>query len=151
MEIHINLYFENGAKLGKARDTVVGYILEYITEKGPATYTKFERLENVTSEQAAALGLSKAFEEKWAKKSDEITVYTDDPALKGAYGAGYMQKWIEKGWVTAGGKEKKHREEWETVNELITAHKVDFVFDQGHSYRNYLRHEVQKRINTQTK
>ena len=145
MAIHINLYFENGLTAPKAKKAYVGYILEYATDKGPATATKFEELHDVTIESAAVQGLIKALEHKWATKSDQITVYTTEKCFVEAFQLGHLERWIREGWKTSRGTERKNRDLWEALSRILTKHEADFNFSKDHSYKKWLLKELNKR------
>nr|WP_296440745.1 RNase H family protein [uncultured Acetatifactor sp.] len=118
------------------------YILEYITEKGPATLTVQGELEDVTENQAQLMVLREALER--LRRPCELEIYTDSQYLqRGA--EEWVRGWRADGWVTARGKPVANREEWERVAGLLEGHLATFRVGEIHSYKRWLQTETEKK------
>lgn len=137
----VNLYIYTTVKGPGTKSGTYTYLLEYITEKGPATLTKQGTLEDATENQAHLRTLRKALER--LRKPCEIVIYTDSRYLKQGAEV-WMKGWINTGWINARRKPVANREEWEPVAELLEKHLATFRVGIDHSYRNWIQTETEK-------
>lgn len=138
----INIYLYTTVKGPGTKSGSYTYLLEYITEKGPATLTKQGQLEKVTEKQANLRVFIEAMER--IKKPCEVTVFSESRYLQ--QGAeNWLEGWKEAGWMTARKKPVANREEWEKAAELLGRNKVSFKVQENHSYRNWIRTETEKK------
>ena len=89
----VNLYTYTTIKGPGTRSGSYTYLLEYITDKGPATLTKQGILENVTEHQAHMRVFREGMER--LKKSCEVMVYTDSRYLRQG-----VEEWLKR-WQAA--------------------------------------------------
>jgi len=66
-------------------------------------------------------------------KSCNVTVYTDSQYVCKAFNEGWLRSWIAKGWKTAAGKPVKNKDLWVKLSELVSRHRVTFVWVKGHA------------------
>ena len=138
----VNLYTYTTIRGPGIRSGSYTYLLEYVTEKGPATLTKQGELEQVTENQAHLKIIIEAL--KRIKKSCEVMVYTDSRYLQ--QGAEHWLKdWKAAGWMTARGKPVANRKEWEKAAGLLERHLISFQVGGHHSYRSWIQVETEKK------
>lgn len=129
----VNIYIYTTIKGPGTKSGSYTYLLEYITDRGPATLTKQGELERVTENQANLQVLIKALQR--LKKQCEVTIWTESRYLQ--QGAEHwIHDWQQSGWMTARKKPVANREEWEKTAELMGRHETSFRVEQDHSYRN---------------
>ena len=66
------------------------------------------------------------------KKSSAITVHTDSRYLMDG-ATKWLKRWKANGWKTADKKPVKNDDLWRALDELLTRHKVEWRWVQGHS------------------
>lgn len=138
----VNLYTYTTIKGPGTKSGSYTYLLEYITEKGPATLTKQGTLENVTEHQAHMKMFLEGMER--LKKSCEVMVYTDSKYLQQGTEE-WLKDWKTTGWVTKRGKPVANKEEWEEIAELLGRHLISFQVGGNHSYKSWIQAETEKK------
>ena len=138
----VNVYIYTTVRGPGTKSGSYTYLLEYITDRGPATLTKQGELEQVTENQANLQVLTEALQR--LKKQCEVTIWTESRYLQ--QGAEHwIHEWQQSGWMTARKKPVANREEWEKVAELLGRHETSFRVEQDHSYRNWIQTETEKK------
>ena len=138
----VNIYIYTTIKGPGTKSGSYTYLLEYITDRGPATLTKQGELERVTENQANLQVLIKALQR--LKKQCEVTIWTESRYLQ--QGAEHwIHDWQQSGWMTARKKPVANREEWEKTAKLLGRHETSFRVEQDHSYRNWIQTETEKK------
>ena len=138
----VNLYTYTTVKGPGIKSGSYTFLLEYITDRGPATLTKQGALENVTEHQANMRMFREGMER--LKKSCEVMVYTDSKYLQ--QGAEeWLKGWKLAGWVNKKGKPVANKEEWKKIAELLGQHLISFQVGGNHSYRSWLQAETEKK------
>ena len=102
----VSLYIYTTVNGPGAKSGTYIYLLEYITEKGPATLTKYGTLESVTENQAQLKILREAM--KRIKKPCEVEIYTDSVYLQQGAEV-WLKGWQAAGWINAKGKPVANR------------------------------------------
>lgn len=102
----VNIYIYTTVRGPGTKSGSYTYLLEYITDRGPATLTKQGELEQVTENQANLQVLIEALQR--LKKQCEVTIWTESRYLQ--QGAEHwIHEWQQSGWMTArkktGGKQ----------------------------------------------
>lgn len=138
----VNIYIYTTVKGPGTKSGTYTYLLECITEKGPATLTKQGTLENVTENQANLQVLIEALE-RMTKKC-QLTVFTDSRYLQQGAET-WINDWRQSGWMTARKKPVANREEWEKAADLLGRHETSFQVEVNHSYRNWIQTETEKK------
>lgn len=137
----VNVYTYTTVRGPGTRSGSYTWLLEYITEKGPATLTKSGELDKATEHQADLIVLIEALAR--IRRACEVTIFTDSLYLKSG-AEKWLKKWKAEGWITARGKPVANREEWEKAAELLGRHLVMFQPEWQHAYRGWLRRETEK-------
>ena len=138
----VNLYFYTTVRGPGTKSGTYTYILEFATEKGPATLTKQGTLEEVTEHKADLTVLCMALER--LKKPCEVTIYTESRYLQNGI-EHWMEGWRAYGWINARGNPVANREEWEKAAELLGRHACCFRTGQKHSYREWIIRETEEK------
>lgn len=137
----VNIYLYTTIKGPRAREGSYTYILEYMTEKGPATLTEQGNLA-ATENRAHLLILIKALER--LKHPCELEVYTDSEYIRSGT-VKWLKDWKRRGWMTAKDRPVANKEEWQQASELMRIHLVTFCVGEKHSYREWIVADTEKR------
>lgn len=138
----VNIYIYTTIKGPGTKSGTYTYLLEYITEKGPATLTKQGTLEKMTENQAHLQILIEALERM--TKRCQLTVYTESRYLQQGAET-WIHDWRRSGWMTARKKPVANREEWEKVADLLGRHETSFQVGTEHSYKKWIQIETEKK------
>lgn len=138
----VNIYIETTVH-GPAEHGGRGmYLLEYVLRTGdPVTryavteWQDWKENELVLNLMAAALAR--------INTSCIVTVCTTCGYVRDTIETERLERWSRNGWITARGREVKHRKLWQRIAELTEAHLV-FVETGPHSYRKWMRTELEK-------
>ena len=138
----VSIYLDISIKGIRSSSGKFGYVIEYITIKGPATYNQITKCENVTAHKAILLALIEALQH--IKKPCEIVIFTDSEYLSMAFVQGWINDWQQHNWVNGKGKPVANKEEWQNLLNLLNEHQFTFKMNQPHSYKTWLNREVNK-------
>lgn len=67
------------------------------------------------------------------KESCKVILHTDSSYLHNAFTKGWLEKWQQNGWKTAGKKPVENKDLWEELLQLSSKHTVDWRKVKGHS------------------
>lgn len=82
---------------------------------------------NQTAELVAAiLGLGKL------RRPTSVRLVSDSAYLINCFREDWISNWRRKGWRKSGGGTVAHREFWETIEAMATAHEVEWTHMRGH-------------------
>lgn len=137
---HVNIYTASGIRSPRAGTGTAGYILEVMTQNGPATLTKTAEILNATANQSELRILNMALARLTKKCS--LTIYTESRYV--AAGIEELSRWQENGWKTSRGTDVANKEEWQETAELLNGHAFS-VTTENHEYRAWLRSEVTRK------
>jgi len=138
----VNIFTYTTVRGPGTKDGSFTYILEYITDKGPATLTKHGTLEKVTEKQAELQTVLEAIGR--LRKQCEITIYTESNYLKrGA--EDWLPGWISAEWKNTRGKPVANSEEWQQMAKKLGEHAISFEVGKKHSYYAWLHTETEKK------
>ena len=138
----VNLYIHHTVKGPGKRDGAYAFVLEYVTDRGNATYSKTGFIEGVTEKQAEIMVLKEAVERlKW---TCVLSVYTGNYHVFTPFEKGWIDRWRENGWMTAKKKPVANREEWEKLASLLERQQYRFFVGKRHSYLEWLMNECKK-------
>lgn len=140
----LNIYLESGIKGPRRRNGVVGYIIEWKTDRGPVTLTKFERVEDVAENRAVLCGLTAALSR--IKEKCILNIFTSSDYLYlGFEIEKRVEKWSANGWKTANGTEVKNRDKWQETLNLLNGSMHFFRLNERNEYSEWLAREINKR------
>lgn len=66
-----------------------------------------------------------------------VNLYSDSQYVVDAFNKGWITSWIANGWKTAGKKEVKNVDLWQSLLELTNTHTVNFIKVKGHADNEY--------------
>ncbi len=138
----VNIYIQSGINSTRPADGIVGYILELPTDKGPVTYTAFEKM-RATANGSELRGMAAAL--KKLKEKCHLTVYTDNDYVAAAFSEGWIDTWIQNGWNNSKGLPVAHAEEWQELLSLLSDHEYKFVLKELHGYWHWLCGQIKNR------
>ena len=138
---HVNIYTASGIRSPRAGSGTAGYILEVMTQNGPATLTKTAEILNATANRSELRVLNRALERLTVPC--ELTIYTESRYV--AAGIEELSRWQENGWKTSRGTDVANKEEWMETAELLKGHAFS-VTTENHEYRAWLRSEVTRKV-----
>lgn len=67
----------------------------------------------------------------------EVTLTSDSKYLTDAINKGWLQNWKRKGWRKSDGDALPNLDLWQKIDELLSVHKVTFVWVKGHEGHAY--------------
>ncbi len=137
---HVNIYTASGIRSPRAGNGTAGYILEVMTQNGPATLTKTAEILNATANQSELRILNMALARLTKKCS--LAIHTESGYV--AAGIEELARWQENGWKTSRGTDVANKEEWQETAELLNGHAFS-VTTENHEYRAWLRSEVTRK------
>lgn len=88
-----------------------------------------------TNNRMELLGAIRAMEA--LKEPCEITLTSDSKYLTDAINQGWLESWKKRGWRKADKSPVLNVELWQRIDELISVHKVTFVWVHGHAGHHY--------------
>ena len=88
-----------------------------------------------TNNRMELLGAIRAMEA--LKEPCEITLTSDSKYLTDAINQGWLESWKKRGWRKADKSPVLNVELWQRIDELISVHRVSFVWVQGHAGHPY--------------
>ncbi len=144
MYSNVNIYTVTSYKSPRQTSGSVGYLIEVLTEKGPATCLKYEDIEETTINGAELLAIVYALR-RLTPAATEISIYTDSAYVANAIGNGWVDKWKQNGWKNEKGKAIGHQELWEEMLNLLVERRFSFHVKEHHSYTNCMRFEIEQR------
>ncbi len=138
----VNIYTYTTIQGPKKRAGTGMFILETITSKGEATFTKQMELEPMTEHQAELVVLYKAMEK--LKRCCQIHIYTQSQFVSSAVMNGWVSKWKENGWKNSKKKDVVNATEWQKTLNLLNANVFKFKVCEKHKYLNWMKNELDK-------
>lgn len=138
----INVYIDISIRGIKATDGKIGYVLESIYPTGPLTLTQIEEVEQVTPQKAALLVAISAIQR--IRGNHEIVIFTESEYLSMGFIQGWVYEWQKSNWINSKGKPVANKEEWQKLLFLLNGKSFSFQVNQPHSYREWLKKEVNK-------
>lgn len=142
--MEVNLYLLVANRGPAKQKAWYGGVLEYETKKsGLQTREDFGQLEDTANRiNIRALGILAAR----LKVPCKIVLHTNNRHLHSVFSNGWLKEWAERGWKNSSDKELKNRELWETAWEILKIHEITTVYETEHSYSNWIRDEIKKRM-----
>ncbi|MBR3762218.1 MAG: hypothetical protein IKK59_05690 [Lachnospiraceae bacterium] len=135
---NVNIYLKNQNK-GPRRQSRKGiYILERITNAGPATYTGFIKTEDCSQNKADILILIKALEH--LKMPVALAIYTSNPYVAAVLGKDNKHQEL---WKNQKGEPLSNTEEWQKVDKLLKEHTYE-VHTGKHSYLDWMMEQIKE-------
>lgn len=122
---HIEIYTD-GACSGNPGPGGIGIIWKY----GQKVKQYSKRYANATNNRMEVMAAIVALES--LTRSCEIDLYSDSKYLVDAFNQGWVKKWSENGWRTAGRKDVKNVDLWERLLKAMEPHYVKFIWVKGH-------------------
>lgn len=122
---HIEIYTD-GACSGNPGPGGIGIIWKY----GQKVKQYSKRYANATNNRMEVMAAIVALES--LTRSCEVDLYSDSKYLVDAFNQGWVKKWSENGWRTAGRKDVKNVDLWERLLKAMKPHCVKFIWVKGH-------------------
>ena len=144
MYSNVNIYTVTSYKSPRQTSGAVGYLIEVLTEKGPATCLKYEDIEETTINGEELLAIVYALR-RLTPAATEISIFTDSAYVANAVSNGWVDKWKQNGWKNEKGKAIGHQELWEEMLNLLVGRRFSFHVKEHHSYTNCMRFEIEQR------
>ena len=140
----VNIYTYSTAKSPKTtKCEAVGYVIEFETAKGDATAGDLLTVKDMTRYQSELYVLKKALSR--INTMCELHLY-----IECEYVAAGFEKWLTEwklnDWKTKRGEAVKNSKEWKELDELMKkyGHVLEFHVKENHSYRNWLKDNLEK-------
>ena len=123
--------YTDGACSGNPGPGGWGTILMYKEHMKERSGGKKETTNNIMELTAVIEGL------KLLKYPCEVELYSDSAYVVNAFTQGWIDRWVENNWKTAGKDPVKNQELWQELYDLTKVHKVKFNKVKGHSDNKY--------------
>lgn len=138
----VHIYTYTDIRGPRKRTGYYCYLLEKLTEKGPKTLRKTEKVETPETENRVQL-LAVTAALRRMRRNCEIVIHTHSEHVAAGFTNGWVGKWAENGWKNGKGEPVANRAEWEEMAELLNAH--EFSFQVGkHNYSSYMAWMIQR-------
>ena len=138
----VNIYTYTTIQGPKKRAGIGMFILETITSKGEATFTKQVELEPMTEHQAELFVLCKAMEK--LKRCCQINIHTQSQFVSSAVTNGWVETWHKNGWKNSKKQDVANAEEWQKMLNLLNNNVFSFKVCEKHKYLNWMKNELAK-------
>ncbi len=139
----VNLYIDTSIRGPKRKVGAYGYVLEYNAAAGPVTRTKVEKTEYETTEhQSLCRALLEAI--KRINTQCRLNIYTESDYISSVFSNHWLSEWYYNGWQTKKNTPVANAELWEEICEIIRHLDVQVKLKEDHSYKEWLRREVEK-------
>ena len=140
---NIDLYIYSSVKSNTKKDGKSIYILEVLTEKGPATLTGgHKEVSEVTGYQAELKALVEGL--KRLTRPCLLKVHASNMTLMAALQNGWYKTWADNEYKNSKGEEVSYSEEWKEFNELLGDSQITDVVSDRHSYLSWMESECCK-------
>lgn len=142
----VNIYTYSTAKSPKAAKTLceaVGFVIEYEDNTAGAD-PKMKIIKEMSWYQSELYVLERALSR--ITTMYEVHCYIECEYVAAGYEQGRIEKWKKNGWKTAQNKDVKNKEEWMALDSWVQKHGHELVFHvkEDHSYRNWLKSNMEK-------
>ena len=136
-EKKVNLYLECNTTVVGKKERLCGYVLEYITEKGPVTLVDY-REGRGTYNREFLRGLAEALER--IKEPCVLSIYGQNRFVMNML-RDRLKDWAADGFIS-NGRPIMNQEEWRRIWEQVQKHKV--IVELGeHAYSRWLLSEME--------
>lgn len=138
----VNIYVKSNIKSTRRRDGYIGYVLELVTDRKPVTLNKFEKVEQLTTNQSELVAIIKAL--KRMKEKCVLTIYTDSKYIGSAIENKWTDGWQKKGWVNAKNEPIANAAEWQEMLNLLAGQQFSIVVGFKHEYATWMESELER-------
>lgn len=135
----VNIYLQQSYHGIRPADGRVHGVIEYQTQKGPATCTFMVEEEGVTANRLALIGVVKAL--SFLNKSCELDISTDNRYIVDMWEQGLPRKWQQSGWKKSDGSEVKNADLWKEVENA--PHLIKMRVSTENTYANWQKKELE--------
>lgn len=122
-------------------------LIEYQTQKGPATIGFAGMEEETTYHRSTLLGIVLALQK--LKDSCEAVIYTHCTFIKGMYEQGKLEQWEREEWKKSTGEEVKNKKLWQQffdeVKRMGGHDKITFRYSKHNDYRKLLKQKIEEK------
>lgn len=130
--MEVNIYTMTTYRRPNQKRGGYGFVLESMTSKGPATYTRIGVKEEHTPNEAEAAVFRDAL--RMITKQCKINLFTESSYVAG--GIEYLASWESNDFKTKQGKEVF--EAWKEIAELLRGKEIEVHLKEAHSYKEWL-------------
>lgn len=138
---HVNIYICKTQKSPKRLNGTGCYILECVTDRGPATRTGFVELKEETANSAELVLVTEAL--RRLNEKCELTIYLETGQIGAAMESGWVDRWEANGWKTSKNTPVRDSEKWSLMRNFLIGHDFRFV-TQKHEYLGWMKREIMK-------
>lgn len=135
----VNIYTKTNLKDLKPTDGIVACVLEMKFVDRIKTKEHFAPVQQATANQAELKALIVALGR--LREPCRLTIYTESPYVAAGFEKGWVESWMEGGWMTARQKPVANKEEWQEAARLLKPNTYTFVVGE-HQYSGWLQTEI---------
>lgn len=139
----VNVYTYSTIKSPRILNGTVGYVLEYVTEKGGVTRAAKKHVK-MTKNQSHLHVLKMALNRINTKC--ELHLYIESEFVAAGFEQGWIEEWKKNNWKTKKNEPVKNEAEWKELDALVQKHGHELVFHvkEDHSYRQRFKDNLEK-------
>ena len=138
----VNLYIKTSIKGPKRKAGAYQYLLNTETSKGPYEKMQMKTLSVSTEHQLTLSALLEALER--INRPCKLHVYLEDIYVANGL-TKWATKWAQNGWRNAKGKDVADADKWQQVLELLAEHELTVHIKEAHSYKEWMRWQLEKK------
>ena len=136
----VNIYVKSSIKSTRRRNGYIGYVLELVTDKTPVTLNKFEKVEELTSNQSELVAIIMAL--KRMKEKCILTIYTDSRYIGSAVDNKWIDEWKRQQWTNSKGEPLANASLWQEMLNLLVGQQFSVVVGARHEYSTWMEKEL---------
>lgn len=141
----IDLYVHTDIRTTKRSAGCYIYILEYQTQKGPATLTgKATHIEDATFLRAELVAINEGL--KRLKRPVSVVIHAEGHMLILALQNKWFETWQSRGWKNSKGEDIDCLEDWQEFTELMKDNELITATKDKHSYLSWMAGECERAV-----
>lgn len=137
----VKVYIETSLQGPVTKDGKYAVLIEYQTQKGPATLTLTGKERETTFHRSTLQAAVHAL--KRIKKGYPVDFYTYCPFINNMITAGNPEKWQKNGWKKSDGETVQNKDLWQQYIELSTDRVIVMHFSKHHDHRQELKKRME--------
>ena len=137
---HVNIYVESIPKSIGKNDGYYIYLLEYVTDKGPATYHRIVEYKDKTPEQAQLQAVTEAITH--IHKPCEVTLFVTVTQLV-THIRYFLKEWAKRDYRNQNGDKLKDYESWKNFWLESSVYQL-WVNNGTHEYSKWLLKQLEQ-------
>lgn len=141
----VDIYIDTSIKGPRRRDGACLYILAFRSGSGKtADMGRWIRRRETTENQLVLLGLEAAL--RHLKEPCRLVLHLECTYVASALQNRWFDTWRHNGWMNAKNEVVRDADIWQAIEYLLNAHSFEVALKQPHTYRDWMRRELEAGI-----